>query len=166
MQAKTIEDFYKKYGVATIREQSYQDEFRELIEAVFAADERILLILFRGYTPGFNDGDPCYHSGSFGILTTDGLYDSEDVIWEECENEGYVDSEEDAVLLDEFMGVKLDKPISSHIIYRDVKVDKKISATIEGQNLVEAIYDTNYLVKVYRSGNTIKIEHEEYYCGY
>lgn len=167
MGTKTIDDFYAKYGVREVREQSYQDEFRELMEAVFAADDRIVMVAFKGYTPGFNDGDPCYHSGDYAIFTTEGMTSYDEMIWHDVEEDATDSSRpEDAVLINNLLGMDLHKPISSHAIDMTPKLDKKIKMTIAGQDLVENIWETNYYVKVVRSGSGVKIESESYYCGY
>jgi len=162
---KDIEHFYAKYGVSQVRDQSYIDEFKELLEAVFAAEEKIQLIVFRGYTPSFNDGDPCRHSSGISVLTTDGLEDDDEIVWPDVE-EHYDDTIENAVLLDEVFGVRLATPVSSHIFDSTTAISKKVDRVIYGNDLADIIYDTNYLVKVYRTANGITIEHKEYHCGW
>lgn len=163
---RDIDHFYAKYGVSQVMEQSYKAEFRELLEAVFAAEEKIQLIVFRGYTPSFNDGDPCRHDSSIAVLTTDGLCDDGEILYYELSDEHEESNEEDAVLINEVSGVTLHVPVASNIYESSPKLSKKVEKTIYGQDLADTIYDTNYIVRVSRTATGIKIEDEGYHCGW
>lgn len=163
---RDIDHFYAKYGVSQVREQSYKDEFQEMLEAIFAAEENIQLIVFRGHTPSFNDGDPCRHDSNIAVLTTDGLDDDAEILYYDLYDEHEESSEEDAVLVSQVSGVILHVSVASNVYESVSGVSKKVDSVIYGQNLADSIYDTNYIVRVSRTATGIKIEDERYDCGW
>lgn len=166
---KTIEELEVKYAPKKYKE--HYDEFVELMESLFNFDNSLLLVVFVGSTPSWNDGDVCRHSSSLAILTTNAMYDGDEIIYRD-----YIESNEDdieeppeiPILIQKVCDIKLLEPISSDIIFTSTVegIDKRIIRILESQNLPELLYSTNYIVKVFRTKNGIKIEKSDYDLGY
>lgn len=78
---RPIEGEISHYSERSPREQYSPERLLEMLDAVFAADERVTALGWRQYTPYFNDGDPCY----FGIHSESSIAINEiptDLGWE------------------------------------------------------------------------------------
>ena len=62
MGLKSFKELAKPY-----MNRDKNDEFDSLISAMFRDYPFINTICAAGYTPGFNDGDPCYHSDQISV---------------------------------------------------------------------------------------------------
>ena len=60
--------------------------FQRVIPAIFSEHPGMKQLAIRGWTPGFNDGDPCTHSTEYYIS---------DDMWSEYDEDEYWDSETD-----------------------------------------------------------------------
>ncbi len=57
-----FEEFYDELVTSRPTFEQNQVKLFKLLESCFQQDPNIISIEFTGYTPGFNDGDPCTHS--------------------------------------------------------------------------------------------------------
>lgn len=64
-----VGDFYP--GAPVQVEQWDEGQFIELLDAVFAADERVTAVGWRQYTPYFNDGDACVFGAAIAGASLD-----------------------------------------------------------------------------------------------
>lgn len=131
-----------------------------LIKAITPIFEKYELnaILFHGYTPSFNDGDPCTHYGD--------VFDGREVF-------DYVEFDEIAELtgLEEDQEDKFNEKLSA-IEWEDRSTYKRTDEWRAVHNdlstindIVEYVYETNYNVLVYRDveDGEVKIKHDDYY---
>lgn len=163
---KDLNYYYKKYVPKKNHKSSIEKELIELMEFIFEYDKRLLLITFIGHTPSWNDGDPCYHSSYFEVLTTEGLIDPDGYLVESIEDDLDYDNDEDELLITEARAVPLIKPISTSVLEKEVKLDKKIESILNSQKLVDYIWDTNYMVKFYLTKEGVKVIGEYYESDY
>src|SRR5690242_19927821 len=59
---KELKEFVKKEGQAAVK---------EMLESFFTENPEITAVRWRGYTPGFNDGEPCTFSVYFDGVSFD-----------------------------------------------------------------------------------------------
>lgn len=127
------------------------NEFVEaLFQEIFDQHEGLNFVLIRGYTPGFNDGEPCTHSQNTFVGAND--YGS------------YLDFE-DYELYEEF-GVE-EGETENHI-NKDCKTLKEAKAQIEAYDeIIERVFVTNFDLKITKGeGGKVKVVEDEYDCGY
>lgn len=62
------------------RKQRAQDRFNQILTAAFAEIPALNFIRIQGYTPGFNDGDPCVHTQGVMVDIYDPDYLMESVV--------------------------------------------------------------------------------------
>lgn len=127
------------------------DEFIEaLFQEIFDQHEGLNFVLIRGYTPDFNDGEPCTHSQTTFVGAND--YGS------------YLDFEEYG-LYEEF-GVE-EGETENHI-NKDCKTLKEAKAQIEAYDeIIERVFITNFDLKVIKGGDgKVRVVEDEYWCGY
>lgn len=106
------------------------------------------IITIIGYTPGFNDGEPCTHGSDwgfgYGFLSDYGLEDSME--------EWFEDDEEK---IEELMEKRIDVPKELKEFVRDV-LDPYFEEKLE----------TDYRVTIFFENGTYRIDEDEYDCGY
>lgn len=127
------------------------NEFVEaLFQEIFDQHEGLNFALIRGYTPGFNDGEPCTHSQDTFVGAND--YGR------------YLDFE-DYELYEEF-GVE-EGETENHI-NKDCKTLKEAKAQIEAYDeIIERVFITNFDLKVIKGEDgKVKVIEDEYWCGY
>lgn len=127
------------------------NEFIEaLFQEIFDQHEGLNFVLIRGYTPGFNDGEPCTHSQNTFVGAND--YGS------------YLDFE-DYELYEEF-GVEEDD--AENHINKDCKTLKEAKAQIEAYDeIIERVFVTNFDLKITKGEDgKVKVVEDEYWCGY
>ena len=127
------------------------NEFIEaLFQEIFDQHEGLNFVLIRGYTPGFNDGEPCTHSQNTFVGANDyGTYlDFEDY--------GYYEE----------FGVE-EGETENHI-NKDCKTLKEAKAQIEAYDeIIERVFITNFDLKVIKGEDgKVKVVEDEYWCGY
>lgn len=134
---------------AAAYEKAVQDAFQPGLQYIaenYGNDIGVITII--GYTPGFNDGEPCEHS-------TDYMFG-----YRELDNYGM------GYLLDEWFE---DQPeLIEELVEREVKVPAEVK-TFVGTALdgyFEKKLGTNYRVHIIFENNTYRIEEDEYDCGY
>lgn len=127
------------------------NEFVEaLFQEIFDQHEGLNFVMIRGYTPGFNDGEPCTHSQNTFVGAND--YGS------------YLDFE-DYELYEEF-GVE-EGETENHV-NKDCKTLKEAKAQIEAYDeIIERVFITNFDLKITKSEDgKVKVVEDEYWCGY
>lgn len=127
------------------------NEFVEaLFQEIFDQHEGLNFVLIRGYTPGFNDGEPCTHSQNTFVGAND--YGR------------YLDFE-DYELYEEF-GVE-EGETENHV-NKDCKTLKEAKAQIEAYDeILERVFVTNFDLKITKGEDgKVKVVADDYWCGY
>lgn len=72
-----FEHYFEKYASEVRRDFSeLQEEFMDLCKSVFDFLPGLKAIIITGWTPYFNDGDPCVHSEDVALIFPDKIYES------------------------------------------------------------------------------------------
>lgn len=119
-------------------------------------------IFIRGYTPSFNDGEPCEHSSYYSLCigSRESSYTKSNYKWFKLDDCEASENEDVAELLecdfDNFTS------INSHLegnndFLEDIEILMKI---------VDESYNTDFEVKIKFKDGNITLEHDYYYCGY
>lgn len=110
--------------------------------------EELGVITIIGWTPGFNDGEPCEHS-------TDHMYGYSDL-----QNYGM------EYLLEEWF--EDDEEKVNKLLEQDVKATDEVKMFVATalDEYFEEKFGTNYRVHILFENNTYRIEEDEYDCGY
>lgn len=120
-------------------------------ESLFAEHPKLDVVLVCGYTPGFNDGDPCSHT-QYTTFDGDEINDTVD-LWDK-----FSDLEED-----EFEE-KIEKINSNLSSAEAKKVDDKVDAV---DDLLERVYGTDWYIVAFREDDgSITVTDGDYDCGY
>ena len=129
-----------------------------VFQEIFDQNEGLKLIYILGWTPGFNDGEPCTHSQESFVG------DSRHV--------GYLSREyydfEERELFDEFE-VELDEDdnVLSHINSECKTLDRVAKQVSTYEELVERVYNTNFEIKVsLNAEGKVVVDQDWYDCGY
>jgi len=140
---------------------------KQFLESVFQEtfdqNEGLKLIYIRGWTPSFNDGEPCTHSQESYVGYSHTYYSSyrgRDVVSYDFD---------DYELFDKF-DVEFNESgdvILSHI-NSDCKTLDKVKAQVDAyEELVERVYDTNFEIKVtVNDEGEVVVDQDWYECGY
>lgn len=160
----------------TLRQQAMQP----FLDALAASGE-VSLIIIRGYTPGFNDGEPCEHSADFNVnfrQVTDEEWigpDSSDDFGVEVDDEFWEGWRQertyDATLgryVDDTGAVTANRKLCASIGHVYDAPKKEILDAIRTLifDTVEAEQDTNYYVTFILKNGKFEREDGEYDCGY
>lgn len=146
--------------------QSAKDNLKEVFKELFDKHEGLRAVVFQGYTPSFNDGEPCEHSSSVSIgqasyrksWRNDGTHylSSDDDI------EGYENYEE-------FFEVEYDEEEQTFSsINSNCKNMKEAYSDLQAlAEIIDMVYHTNFevFIKLEEDGS-VSITDEEYDCGY
>ena len=62
----TFEFYYRKY-VETPDDTNWREECEKVVQSIFNALPDVGFIAITGWTPSFNDGDPCTHSQTVSV---------------------------------------------------------------------------------------------------
>lgn len=168
---KLIEDMNSQ--VAALKKQVTEqgiEGLAELGKEVFDQVEGLKKFVIVGYTPGFNDGEPCYHSSFYGFggycyresYKRDGTYylSSDDVGEQESFSEFFE--------LDEDTSYETKEPNS--VVYANSGVkDSDLAYKLIGQldDVCEMLFDTNYEVRfTLNEDGSVTVDQDDYYCGY
>lgn len=122
-------------------------------ETLFAEHPNMDVALVYGYTPGFNDGDPCSHTQycAFDAEEINDTFDFYDYF-------GDLDIDEDEV---DDLTSKLNSKLQNKEAY---EVERKID---DVEELLERVYGTDfYLCVLRKEDGTIEINEGDYDCGY
>lgn len=127
---------------AAVLEQKQKDSMPVLFKGLFAEIPNLQKITITGYTPSFNDGDPCYHS-QYQSINGVGDDDDYDEDGENSPKESFLElTDEERELINGVLAT----------LYRPIKQK----------------YDTNFKLHLNRSDNEdgYTLQYEDYYCGY
>jgi hypothetical protein len=153
-----------------------QNELQELMKFIFSYDSSIIMIIYSGYTPYFNDGDLCSHTSwspliltSNGVIDPDDLSDSSQIVgYDDDDDDDYDDSFPD-ILINKFFGIELPVPMPSSILDNTSHnlIDKPLYNLICNHGLIESVYDTNFIVKIYKDKNDLIVfDYSDYEQSY
>lgn len=131
------------------------ENLKIMLETVFTK-WNLDMVMFTGYTPSFNDGEPCEHY-SYNTFDDDlfdsGIYIDRDENYEDHDYLAHIEDENFKVN-EEVNALKYDDPK-----YREFQNDIDFFDWI-----VEQINYTNYKVLAYRNkSGQIELKHEDYY---
>ena len=119
--------------------ETLKPEFKKL----FADHPGLKGFAYLAWTPGFNDGDPCYRNENSFVGEGDGAEDYNEVA--------------------EFLFAENDISINKDCL--TIEQARKDVALFS--DVFELMYDTNYIVKVsINDDGEVSIEQDEYDCGY
>lgn len=171
----TIESLTKKYSL----KEDYSKEVDEILTTIFSEAKDVDLILMRGYTPGFNDGDPCTHRTSVAVQELD----DEELhynfgVYEYSEKEQTPEEFEEGV--GDFFKNLRDKhsirlPTTSFYEWylgkcktREKKEMWLVKHLLEtASRIFEREWGTDWQAIIWRTGkDTYKVKREAYDCGY
>lgn len=131
-----------------------------VFQEIFDANEGLKLIYIIGWTPGFNDGEPCTHSQeSFVGKSHTWTYRGEPTVSYDFE---------DRELFDEFEVEHGDNDeVVSHINMECKTLDQVVKQVEVYDELIERVYETNFEIKVtLNDQGKVVIDVDEYDCGY
>ncbi len=150
--------------------------FKEVLTACFKQFPTLKAIVFAGYTPGWNDGEPCYHSSLSPVLCfEEGILDDEGMATDWLVD--YDDDDDDSVDDDKYSPTalaniyqgsfdifeKLYTDRVGSLREKDIPDLKKLKKVLQKSELPEAIWFTNFAVVAYKdleSGEISFVENE------
>ncbi len=141
----SVEEIDKRFTVSREEREAItkakQQEAQGLLARLLLDTKGLDSIIVIGYTPGFNDGEPCVHSQDGAYLNGLGEYG-------EAPSAFGVDESDDAE--------------------SDWSAAFKRTANIVGAmaDLLGDAFGTNWAIRVKRDGDSVTFEQEEYDCGY
>ncbi len=172
-----LDELYAKAVAAnTNRKETAQKNVNEILSLVFAEMPKLGRIRVRGYTPGFNDGDPCTHSQTLAV----DVYDPNELY----HDLHYGDEDEKREMEQQ---LQLTGPLikwSRHWDYENdcrrdnnpLPSDPHQAACIKAYEVVDALegdfeilFETNFTLDIVRDPNSelgFRIDHSHYDCGY
>ena len=147
MTTKDIKKLARKYS----SKNSVKDpegKLRGILREVFDALPELTHIEVIGYTPSFNDGDPCYHDGNWYIRWMG--------LWSECDyfELEHVENGEASIIYDEDAKRPVDVP------------PKLISALDMMSQYFEYDFGTNSVSIFARQNGKVNFYSCDYDCGY
>jgi hypothetical protein len=179
--SKTLDEYVEQYGQG-VDYSAAKDEFRGMMESLFDAYPDLLAVSLKGWTPGFNDGDPCTHSEEMIAVFRD--YILSDDTWHEYSGDEDIELSGGVVkaadLSPTFSGVihtprsiidgkggRYDRSVGQWVDYL-VELPSLVPAAklLAYQPLSHHGWDTDYILFVSRTDDGINIEHDHYDCGY
>lgn len=166
---KEITDFQNH--LSTLKEfiiTAGEDKLQEVAKSVFEEVEGLNKFVILGYTPNFNDGEPCTHEGLYGF----GNY-----IWLESysKNGEYFVIGDDVGEFEEvkeFFELEEDYTIGSHAkdvnyVNKGVTDQQAVYKLLKHLSFVcEMLYETNYIIYFSKEDGLVKVNKEDYWCGY
>jgi predicted house-cleaning noncanonical NTP pyrophosphatase (MazG superfamily) len=132
-------DNQRKEKINSIK-NNFKDHLLTYLKPVFDQYKNLDYIRFIGYTPNFNDGEPCKHRSYIDLDEYEG-----DDAWMNNETTS--------------------KTLNENLTRDEIEEISKYAESIE--TIVEAVYYTNYEITVLRDGDELSVDvNEEYDCGY
>lgn len=172
----TIEELLKTYEDKDNRVS--KDFLKGKLREIFDALPDLTHIEMYGYTPSFNDGDPCYHRQ---YVTGKG-YDEYHVLRKgtsiKCIHEEWIrdlsdDSyDEEGNETDLFSPSQLEgldgwAPYPTQEISPETRrAVRTIMSSNQMKGYVTSVYDTNFCLLIYPDGDSVEILDDEYDCGH
>lgn len=172
-----IELYGVKDGDAAERKRAAQGRVHEVLSTIFAEIPELNYINVVGYTPGFCDGEPCYHNQMVAV----DAYDPDEAMldfWEEVEGAEDDDLDEDQKRVLSLLSSR--KPFELYDWSRDNGLVEKPGVTDFQRNVVKATkllgaldndimlaYDDNTRLEITRDvSGGFTVSSEDYDCGY
>lgn len=161
-----FDEFYKRYVTDAKDYFQMEKEFNELLTSCFEAFPSLKLIVFKGETPSFNDGDVCLHEESIAIVCEDGIYDETHGY-----DGGWMDSNKKSCSSMVYDGayetVTIDIPVS--FSKRNPPHPKKVSKLkqlLKQQTLTYSLWETNYIIEYRMENEKLSMKKHEYWPVY
>lgn len=176
----TIEELLETYK--DVDNSVSKDFLKEKLREIFDALPDLTHIELIGYTPGFNDGEPCYHRQHL----TGGRYDDyhilkngryikcvyEDYIWDLRRDEIGEDDVESSTSEGVFSPQNLEllngwAPYSTQEVSPETR--RAVSTIMSSEKMtgyITSVYDTNFMLLIYPEGDSVEILQDEYDCGH
>lgn len=141
--------------------KSAETNLAEIFKELFDKHQGLRKIVYQGYTPSFNDGEPCEHSSQGSVcnvhwktypsgnkwLTGDDLHEQYEEFFE-------LESDEETNYV---------KHINSECL--DLDAAEQDVATLS--EIIDIVYYTNFVVYITLEDNgSVTVESDEYDCGY
>jgi len=148
-----LDELYNKAIAASAgRKEAAQKNVNEALSAIFAEIPSLDQIRVRGWTPGFNDGDPCTHHQEAAVGNYDPWGNFEDCD-EDDEDEERPKDEQDIN----------DEAHPEHVTYE--KAHKIVEALDDDFAI---LFNTNFELSISRSDAKLgfTIHSDDYDCGY
>ena len=122
-------------------------------------------VIIQGYTPSFNDGDPCEHSSMSG----NGLYEMKESRWTSSGYRAYSDGVTEQY--EGFFDLELTDDERDIVAFANDKFngnEKEMNTDLGViEQIADMVYDTNYVLYVtLEEDGSVNIDHEDYDCGY
>jgi len=150
-----------------------KNELAKVFKDIFDRHPGLKAFGFIGWTMGFNDGEACYHQGyvRVGRIHKHNRYRSDEVYYTtDFLDDSGEDEFKELFGFDEDEVVKKDYYITEpfRLINSDCATLESAEAELEELNdIVEMVFDTDYLIKVRLLENGgVDIEVDGYDCGY
>lgn len=147
-----LEELEEKYKIVRQSQEEKRIELAEVIDTVFKEMPMINRIMVYGSTPGFNDGDPCRHSGYISI---DG--------W--GNGDGFFIDDAGKVIQD----YQLEDDDEMFFVSPHEKECRRVLSLFEDidERLIQSIYDTNFSLVWFREpSGKIKFVKAFHHSGY
>lgn len=170
---KMVQDF--KAAQAAMMEKLKKDGEKELavvFKDIFDRHPGLKAFAYVGYTMGFNDGEPCYHRGYSYVgdfHLTEYTWGSEKgkMYWTaDCYDETGWDELESHFLNDDADLDDADTPLD-FVNKGCATIEQAAKDVEELSDIVELVYETNYLIKVsLNDDGEVVVEYDDYDCGY
>lgn len=151
---KTLLKQYEEVNAALNKQiQDNGKEFiQNLFQDVFDQNPGLNFVMIRGWTPAFNDGEPCTHSqetfvgrvswGSYQDFSDYELYDEFEVEFDEDDN------------------------VIKHA-NSDCKTLNQVYEQLEAYSeIIERVFDTNFEIQAKLVNGKVVVTEDEYGCGY
>lgn len=139
-----------KKNVQTLLQEKGSIVAEELFKQFFEKHVGLTKLVIYGYTPGFNDGEPCVHSQRVVIGTS----------WGDGKYFDFSDEED----LEEFF--EFNEETSTHVNTTCTSLDNTGSYLEELQEIFQGIYGTNFELRISYVNGSVVIEQDTYDCGY
>jgi hypothetical protein len=127
---------------------------------------RAKVVSIVGYTPGFNDGDPCTHCENTAIFIVP--LDTDGVNFSSLEDQDYCDIFVDDPEFQHLVEMDNYDALAERIYGKDGEFSKfwKVDSGSD-QGFMQKKYETNFNVLFYLDSEGKLVEkHEDYWCGY
>ena len=152
------------------RKRQAQERFNKVVTAAFAELPKLNFIRLRGYTPGFNDGEPCVHTQS---VLVDNY--SPDYLFDSIEDRGDQDVLDRLSSPEEFRyqeytwknGEKIMNPLPEDEHSAGIVKVAQLLHSISDD--IYVLFDTDWQIDITRDAsdeNGFRVEREHYDCGY
>lgn len=141
--SKINEYLEHKNAIDSLVKGHSKEMIQDLFNELFTKYKNLDVVFIYGYTPGFNDGDPCYHRQYVEV-----------------------DSEEITERVEEYLDL-LDEEVEYNSNLTGDEISDITDSVDDLEDLFEHIYDTDYYIIARKEEDgSITIDNGEYDCGY